>query len=248
MKTKPAALLVPLVILPTFTTALYIPTADTSSLSGRDTIDSQPKGNVPTGSEPTPVVRTSPSHTTKIPLPQTSNKPTPSMTALPGKPQEYQFKKEATKKLAQLATSLIDLIVPAVILSTSSGIIWYLHRHNDHSGLIAGAAASAGVVMLIQADDTASQPLLIAAAATYIGFHTAYCKVVAKSLEHADGFIAVTIVVATAMLTVFAHLPSITNLWKESSGVPMLWAIFPLHIISVFFSSFTVRVTRRYLE
>jgi hypothetical protein len=102
--------------------------------------------------------------------------------------------------------------------------------------------------MLIQADATASQPLVIAAAAVYLGFHIAYCKAVTKSLSHADGFVAVTIIAATAMLAIFAHLPSITNLWKESSGVPMLWAIFPLHLVSVFFCSLAVRVTRRYLE
>lgn len=194
------------------------------------------------------VAKASPTVTTETVLPQTSTFPTQKVLAPPGKSQDYQFTQEATKKLGQLGTSMIDLIVPGIIVSTTSGVIWYLHKHSDDSGLVAGTAASGGVLMLIQADPTASQPLLVAAAVTYLGFHIAYCKVVAKQLQHADGFIAVTILAATAMLGVIAHIPSIADMWKESSGVLLLWTIFPLHIASVFLSALAVRVTGRYFE
>lgn len=166
----------------------------------------------------------------------------------PAKPQDYRFTKEATKKLAQLGASGVDLIVPGIILSTTSGIIWYLQKYDDDNGLVIGAAASGGVLMLIQADVAASQPLLIATVVTYLSFHIAYCKVVAKQLKHADGFIAATVLTATALLGVIAHIPSIADMWKESSGVLLLWTIFPLHIFSVFFSALAVRVTRKYFE
>ena len=154
------------------------------------------------------------------PPPQISNTSAKSASPVSEKAQEYRTNEEAIKKLEKLATSLIDCIVPVIVLTTLSGAIWYLHRHNDGIGLVTGAAASARVLVLIKADVTASQPLIITAAAVYLGFHIAYCKTVTKGLSHADGFVAVTIITATVMLTIFAHLPSTPTCRKRAAGRP----------------------------
>lgn len=116
-----------------------------------------------------------------------------------------------------------------------------LYQHKNDTGLIASAGASGGIFALIRTDRTTSQLLLISVGLSYIAFHMAYCSIVARSLAQGDGFMAVTIVVALTILAIVCQSPSLTHLWLENNEVSSLWAIFPLHMGTVFFSAVIVR-------
>lgn len=123
-----------------------------------------------------------------------------------------------------------------------------LYRSRNDSTICLSTGAVGYVFIMIRADTGTSQPLLIATGLTYLAFHATYCKCVATNLSRGDGFLAITVVIATVLLAISAQFLSLTHLLVESSGFVGIWPFFPLHLITVFFASLMIRRTHDYIQ
>lgn len=182
-----------------------------------------------------------------VPSPiMTAREPTSSPVPVPKAPQ-HPTHTEVKAKLAKLLASLDDWIVPLIAMPISAVTIWHLYHTDNDLGLMAGAGAAMGVFAAIRTDKSTTKPILIAIASVYLGCHSGYCKIICRKLAYGEGFVASTIIIVGALLATSLQFPSLTQLWIDSTGLPGLWMILPLHMLTVYFSSLASRVTKAYL-
>ncbi|KAH6638955.1 hypothetical protein C7974DRAFT_387609 [Boeremia exigua] len=187
----------------------------------------------------TQVVRSIPTPTSSSPSPTASMSTSVSRT-----PKEAGIK----ARLLKLLASSVDWIVPSIMMTFSAAAIRHLHNTQNDTGLMAGAGAAEGVFALVRTDATTTTPLLIALFLVYISAHIVYCRIVCHKLAQGEGFVAITVIAATLLLATLVQLPGLVELWTESSGLPSLWTILPLHMVSVYFCSFAVRLGTPFLK
>ncbi|KAF3054050.1 hypothetical protein E8E11_010591 [Didymella keratinophila] len=165
----------------------------------------------------------------------------------PAKPSSRPSAETADEKLGRLALAALDWVLPLLLMLVLIRVLRRLYVSRDASTLIVSTAAAGYVFIMIRADIGASQPLLIATGLSYFAFHATYCKTVANNIQHGEGFLGVTVVIAMTVFAILAQFPSLKHLWVESSGLAGMWPVFPLHVASVFFVSLITRVARIYM-
>jgi hypothetical protein len=124
------------------------------------------------------------------------------------------------------ALTLMDSIIPAIIIPSTWLLASDLHKKRNILGLLSGVVLIGIIYTATFRDPRTFSILQFGILMCYLIFHARYCQLRAKYIKNVWSFVLGTGAVA-AFLFVLMH-----QLWEDKTGLPWYLAILPIHLIT----------------
>ncbi|KAI8933225.1 hypothetical protein NX059_009860 [Plenodomus lindquistii] len=137
----------------------------------------------------------------------------------------------AHDRLGDLAILLMDSIFLCIIVVGVCFLVKFLRKNNYQLGLLAGAAMSGVVAIIVPNNSLFMGPIQLAVLLSYSIFHWGFYGLLRPAMEPLrQGFALLTATLAVILLSILSTIPAAIDLWKETTGLAGWWALMPLHL------------------